>query len=99
MTTVVYEIQRDPERRSGQPPPDVLNPGEEAVLREIRDLLAGLERLTKELCAQKTTTLSKCIPSIRTLRTVSAMSFFRSSIRRQQAYLRHISQVERSMLM
>lgn len=68
---VLLEVQRD--KSSKAKPPPMIGPEDEDILREIKDLLAPLERATKEVSSEKLMTLSKVIPVIKNLKNVSFM--------------------------
>jgi len=73
ITRVLLDVQRSKNTRAK--PPEIIRADEEETLAEVRDLLSGLARATKEVCMPHCT-LSKVIPVIKNLRLVSSASFF-----------------------
>lgn len=51
----------------------MLTPEEEEIAIEIRDILKPMSQVTKEICSEKSVTLSKCIPLISLLQKVNTI--------------------------
>ncbi|XP_043468397.1 uncharacterized protein LOC122502421 [Leptopilina heterotoma] len=59
---VLLKVSREKSTRGK--PPMMLTPEEEEIAIEIRDILKPMSQVTKEICSEKSVTLSKCIPLI-----------------------------------
>ncbi|XP_043464501.1 uncharacterized protein LOC122499959 [Leptopilina heterotoma] len=59
---VLLKVSREKSTRGK--PPMMLTPEEEEIANEIRDILKPMSQVTKEICSEKSVTLSKCIPLI-----------------------------------
>lgn len=49
---------------------------EEEIAIEVRDILKPMWQITKEICSEKSVTLSKCIPLVFLLQKVSMLLTF-----------------------